>query len=103
MKLHYYMLCNFFVFFKHLNNTPFQKKTQNLVVLNTTNPFFTCTRQQISCNLGVSKFLEYICYFLLFNWISACLSKVIPSWPMCTTNKTGKISQKSYLGFYVPF
>jgi hypothetical protein len=34
----------FFLFFKHLNNTRFQV-TQNLVILNTTNPFFTCRRQ----------------------------------------------------------
>jgi hypothetical protein len=31
---------SFFLFFKHLNNTLFQI-TQNLVVLNTTNTFFT--------------------------------------------------------------
>jgi hypothetical protein len=58
----------FFLFFKHLNNIHFQI-TQNLVVLNITNPFFTCSRQQISSNLGVSKFLEYSCYFLSFNLI----------------------------------
>jgi hypothetical protein len=44
-------------FFKRLNNTPL-RITQTLVVLNTTNPFFTCSRQQISCNLGVSEFFK---------------------------------------------
>jgi hypothetical protein len=102
-ELHFHLLCKKVVFYFFIPKLHTLKTTQKLVTLNTANTLFICIRQHISCNLGLSEFLEYICYFLSFIWISTCLSKVFPSWPMCTSNMIGKILQKSYLVFYFPF
>jgi hypothetical protein len=47
-ELHCHLWCKevVFLFFKYINNTPFQT-TQKLIFLNITNPFFTCNIQHV--------------------------------------------------------
>jgi hypothetical protein len=75
--------------------------TRKIIILYTPNTFFTCKRTHLSCLQEVSRFVEQICYFLSFKWISTCLSKIIPSWTMFTSNKIQKIPQKLCLGYYL--
>ena len=49
------------------------------------NIFFSCAKQHVSCCGELSTFLEHICYFLLFNSISACWWKEIPILTTCAT------------------
>jgi hypothetical protein len=61
-----------------------------------TNIFFIYNSMNTSFHLGVSRFFEWISYFLSFKWISTCLPKVIQNWPICASNKFKKFKKNIF-------
>jgi hypothetical protein len=75
--------------------------TNNYLICNKL--FFMCNILWISCIVEVWNFLKLIYYFLYVKWISMLLSKLIPNWIACVSNKIPKITEKLQLSSYVPF
>jgi hypothetical protein len=84
------LFCFFFLIYFHHCKVSCKLSCRNNYIIYT-NSFFICNRIHMSYLLEVSRIFKYICYFIPFKWISACLPKVIRNWPICTSNKHKKI------------